>query len=947
MKIISSLLLFALPLFAVTDVPDQSGLSFQSSDLKGREISKFILDNGLKVYLISDPKTDQSAAFLSVQAGSWQDPQEFPGTAHFCEHLLFLGTKKYPEDESYFRAVQNFKGKANAYTACDRTAYMFAVQHAGFAEVLDRFAHFFIDPLFNTENISRELHAVDQEFAKNIENDSWRIYFVSKELSNPATPHWKFSTGNADTLGSIPQKTLLDWHQKWYTANKMNLVVYTKLPIPEAKQLIVSSFSPIPSGPDLAASAPLENVYSDKQKGHIVYIRPIQEMKALTLSWELPRAVVYDPSKPADLLAYALSRGHEKSLFEKLHSELLIEDLSIRVDELAGRDVAFFQIDLFLSDQGMTEWEKVASTCFEALALYKKEGIASYLLEEKNQTARLSYEFQRRVDPFSFVSEIGQHLPYESLATFPKETLLIGASNPALLHQTLELFSPETCHIQLIANHLPVPTDRTEKWIGAEYTLRPISSSQAIAWSRPALTSSMATPPPNPYLAASTDPIQEEIATPFPLSLASSDFGQAYYWRGEEFSVPESSLSFHLLTPLLDGSPKAAALADLFVAALRDRLHPETSAADLAGITFQGNGRSTELSLQIRGFSEKSPLLLHKILHTLSEFLPTEAEFNHYKALLLQSYSNKQKNLAVYQALELADSLIAPDHVNAASRYRALLPLTYEEFKTFNTHLFDKTYTQALFAGNLSLKDAQTAWLDLQRNLARSPYPLALHPKLRTLSLSSKHGPYQMEVPIDMLGNSALLLIDEGPFTFVNRSVQEILQPALHQAFHDALRTRQKTSYIASASPVEYQMHLYHQFYVQSRSHQPVDLLYRFEQFLEEFLQTLNEEIPESRFETIRESSIQSLETRYRSLTDKANLYDLLAFQYKGDFAFIDKRIASLRALTYSEFLDTTRAFLARSNRKRLALLFDGRIEKPFSYAPFNSFAEPVASYEP
>ena len=29
------------------------------------------------------------------------DPDELPGLAHFCEHMLFLGTKKYPEENEY------------------------------------------------------------------------------------------------------------------------------------------------------------------------------------------------------------------------------------------------------------------------------------------------------------------------------------------------------------------------------------------------------------------------------------------------------------------------------------------------------------------------------------------------------------------------------------------------------------------------------------------------------------------------------------------------------------------------------------------------------------------------------------------------------------------------------------------------------------------------------
>lgn len=55
-----------------------------------------VLENQLKCLLISDPSTDRSAASMTVNTGSMQDPDELPGLAHFCEHMLFMGSKKVP-----------------------------------------------------------------------------------------------------------------------------------------------------------------------------------------------------------------------------------------------------------------------------------------------------------------------------------------------------------------------------------------------------------------------------------------------------------------------------------------------------------------------------------------------------------------------------------------------------------------------------------------------------------------------------------------------------------------------------------------------------------------------------------------------------------------------------------------------------------------------------------
>ena len=88
-----------------------------------RQYRGLILPNGLKVLLISDKTTDKSAAALDVNIGHMVDPKEIPGLAHFCEHMLFLGTGKYPNENEYSNYLSQHGGGSNAYTASDHTNY--------------------------------------------------------------------------------------------------------------------------------------------------------------------------------------------------------------------------------------------------------------------------------------------------------------------------------------------------------------------------------------------------------------------------------------------------------------------------------------------------------------------------------------------------------------------------------------------------------------------------------------------------------------------------------------------------------------------------------------------------------------------------------------------------------------------------------------------------------
>ena len=59
------------------------------------------LANQMRCILISDAEADKSAASLDVKVGCALDPKPLYGTAHFLEHMLFMGTEKYPSENEY------------------------------------------------------------------------------------------------------------------------------------------------------------------------------------------------------------------------------------------------------------------------------------------------------------------------------------------------------------------------------------------------------------------------------------------------------------------------------------------------------------------------------------------------------------------------------------------------------------------------------------------------------------------------------------------------------------------------------------------------------------------------------------------------------------------------------------------------------------------------------
>lgn len=71
-------------------------------------------------------------------AGSLSDPPNIAGLSHFCEHMLFLGTKKYPKENEYSQFLSEHAGSSNAFTSGEHTNYYFDVSHEHLEGALDR-----------------------------------------------------------------------------------------------------------------------------------------------------------------------------------------------------------------------------------------------------------------------------------------------------------------------------------------------------------------------------------------------------------------------------------------------------------------------------------------------------------------------------------------------------------------------------------------------------------------------------------------------------------------------------------------------------------------------------------------------------------------------------------------------------------------------------------------
>lgn len=199
---------------------------------------------------------------------------------------------------------------------------------AAFPETLDRFAQFFIAPLFAESSSERELNAVHSEHSKNLQNDSWRKFQLSKHLAKEGHPYRKFSTGDKSTL-SNPNlcNMLLDFYNSNYSANLMKLVIYGKEKVDVLAQWAKDMFSAIPNR-DYKREKMTECPYDEKAMKKLYKIVPVKDKKTIEITWILKLQQEHYRNHPGKYVSNLLGHEGKGSLLSFLVKEGLATGLN-------------------------------------------------------------------------------------------------------------------------------------------------------------------------------------------------------------------------------------------------------------------------------------------------------------------------------------------------------------------------------------------------------------------------------------------------------------------------------------------------------------------------------------------------------------------------------------------------------------------------------------------
>ncbi|MFF7105885.1 pyrroloquinoline quinone biosynthesis protein PqqF [Pseudomonas sichuanensis] len=217
------------------------------------------LANGLQLTLRHSPRLKRSATALRVHAGSHDAPPEWPGLAHFLEHLFFLGTSRFPLEAGLMRYVQSQGGQVNASTRERTTDFFFEVPPNALAGGLERLCQMLAEPDLSRDRQRREREVIHAEFIAWSRNKEAQRDFVLLQSVSQRHPLGGFHAGNRHTLqlqNERFQKALAQFHHHFYRGGQITLSLVGPQPLDELERMGRRHGELFASGPRMEQQAP-------------------------------------------------------------------------------------------------------------------------------------------------------------------------------------------------------------------------------------------------------------------------------------------------------------------------------------------------------------------------------------------------------------------------------------------------------------------------------------------------------------------------------------------------------------------------------------------------------------------------------------------------------------------------------------------------------------------
>lgn len=295
---------FLISLLGYITLSTAHGGAMPKSQSSKTATSSFTLQNGLTVIVREDHRAPVFVSQVWYKVGSSVEPKGITGISHALEHMMFQGSKSYPDD-AFATTIAKFGGHNNAFTAEDFTAYYEEMANEHLEEAFKAEADRMQNLLLKEEKFNSEIEVIKEERRMRVEDNpqmyTWERFMAA---ANPAGPYHHPVIGWQHDLDNMTIADLKQWYQDWYAPNNAAIVVVGDVEPNKVKNLAEKYFGKIPTKtlPKLKPQQKLEPAGVTRLQVH----RPAQ-LPMLIMGFTVPSLKTAEDIKEAFALYLASS----------------------------------------------------------------------------------------------------------------------------------------------------------------------------------------------------------------------------------------------------------------------------------------------------------------------------------------------------------------------------------------------------------------------------------------------------------------------------------------------------------------------------------------------------------------------------------------------------------------------------------------------------------------
>jgi protease-3 len=871
------------------------------SDHDPRQYQAIKLTNGMTVLLVSDAQAPKSLAALALPVGSLEDPNSQLGLAHYLEHMVLMGSKRYPQPENLSEFLKKHGGSHNASTASYRTAFYLEVENDALAPAVDRMADAIAEPLLDPGNADRERNAVNAELTMARSRDGMRMAQVGAETLNPAHPSARFSGGNLDTLKDKPGSKLHDeltaFYQRYYSANLMMGVLYSNQPLPELAELAAKTFGKIPNRD---ASVPPITVPSvtPEQQGIIIHYVPAQPRKQLKVEFRIGNNSAEFRSKTDTYISYLIGNRSQNTLSDWLQKQGLADAINAGADPMVDRNGGVFSISVSLTDKGLAKRDEVVAAIFNYLKMLRSEGIKQSYFDEISHVLNLDFRYPsitRDMDYIEWLVDTMLRVPVEHTLDAP---YLADRYDAKAIAERLDSMTPQNARIWFVSPN--EPHNKMAYFVNAPYQVDKITPQRFEQWQQLGKGISLSLPALNPYIPDDFSLTKPSHEFKKPEMVVDQPGLRVLYMPSRYFAdEPKADVTVAFRNAKTMDSARNQvlfSLTDYLAGISLDQLSYQASVGGLSFSTSPNNG----LEFSANGFTQRLPQLLTSLIEGYSSFTPTEEQLTQAKSWYLEQLDSAEKGKAFELAIQPVQMVSRVPYSERSERREVLKTLTLKDVLAYRDSLLADATPELLVVGNMSKQQVDTLASTLKHRLGCT-------------GVEWWHGE-DVEVTKSQLANlqragsstdSALaaVYVPTGYDEVTGMAYSSLLGQIIQPWFYSQLRTQEQLGYAVFAFPMSVGRQWGIGFLLQSNSKQPAYLYQRYQDFYPKTEKRLRE-MKEADFEQYKQAMINELKQRPQTLSEEASRFSN-DFD-RGNFAFDTrhKLIEQIKQLTPSKLAD-------------------------------------------